>query len=260
MSDTILVALIGAFATVMTALFQIFMSSKQAASGGRSTKNRIKGLVWTVVLLLAAAGGGFAYSEYLVLTQDAPAQALRDRIGHTLLAANAMTPAVTPAASAASPAPSAAQLPTPSVANPGRIDARDGIAASVSLPACKGEPAGSHACSEQTAMNVALCAPIPANARVTEVLLYSRPDSSPLPWRDHLVSIGQDVGGGRFVDAHFERSEGEQLKDVCQKFAHWNGDIGRSVRIVVHFDFQSPAAAPTAQGTAPPPAALKPAG
>lgn len=256
MSDTILVALIGASATVMTALFQIFMSSKQSASNGRSTKNRIKGLAWTVVLLVAAAGGGFAYSEYLVLTQDAPAQALRDRIGHTLLATNAAPRAV---AAPISPVPATAPL----VVNPGPgTDARDGVAASVSLPACTAgtvEAAATPRCTEQAAMQVALCAPIPATARVTEVLLYARPEGSTLPWHEHLVAAGQDVGAGRFVDAHFERPDGDQRKDVCQKFAHWNGESGRSVRIVVRYDHLAPAAAPTAQGASPP-VETKPAG
>ncbi len=255
MSDTILVALIGAFATVMTALFQIFMSSRQSASNGRSTKNRTKGLAWTVVLLVAAAGGGFAYSEYLVLTQDAPAQALRDRIGHTLLAANA---APQPVAAPVSPVPVTAPL----VANPG-ADVRDGATASVSLPACMAATAEVNTasrCSEHAAMQVALCAPVPAAARVTEVLLYSRPEGSTLPWRDHLVAVGQDVGAGRFLDAHFERPDGEQRKDVCQKFAHWNGESGRSVRIVVRYDLLAPAAAPTAQGATPPQVEPEPAG
>jgi len=253
MSDTILVAIIGAFATVMTALFQIFMSSKQTASGGRSSKNRIKGLVWTGVLFVAAAVGGFAYSEYLVLTQDAPAQALRDRIGHTLIAANAMAPAV---AATGTPIPATA----PPAAGPVHTDARDGIAVTVSLPACKGEPVGLQACSEQTAINVVMCAPVPATARVTEVLLYTRPEGSTAPWREHLAAAGQDLGGGRFVAAHFERSDGEQSKDVCQKFAHWGGGPGRSVRIVVRYDPLPPQATPTTQGTSPPPAEPKPAG
>lgn len=252
MSDTILVALIGAFATVMTALFQIFMSSKQTASGGRSSKNRIKGLVWTGVLFVAAAIGGFAYSEYLVLTQDAPAQALRERIGHTLLAANAMPPGAAPTGT---PVPVTAPL----TAAPTRIDGHDGIAA-VSLPACKGEPIGLQACTEQTAMNVALCAPVPAAARVTEVLLYSKPEGSGTPWREHIVIAGQDLVGGRFVGAHFERQDGDQSKDVCQKFAHWGGEPGRNVRIVVRYELPAAQAAPTTQGSSPPPAEPKPAG
>ena len=255
MSDTILVALIGAFATVMTALFQIFMSSKQSASNGRSTKNRIKGLAWTVVLLVAAAGGGFAYSEYLVLTQDAPAQALRDRIGHTLLAANA---APQPVAAPVSPVPVTAPL----VANPG-ADVRDGVTASVSLPACM-------AATPRRIPQAAVpnrrpcrsrCARRSRRPRASPKCCCTRgPKARPLPWRDHLVAVGQDVGAGRFVDAHFERPDGEQRKDVCQKFAHWNGESGRSVRIVVRYDLLAPAAAPTAQGATPPQVEPKPAG
>lgn len=243
MSDTVLVAVIGAFATVLTALFQIFMSSRQSASGARSTRNRIKGLIWTVVLLVAAAAGGFGYSEYLVLTKNANLAAFHDRVGNTLFAANA----------APQPAPPASSVPAmaPLLPGPEAMPTRDDVTATVTLPACKSDPAHATACTEMAAAPVALCVPVPAAARVTEVQLYSRLESSTLPWSDHRVAAGQDVGAGRFVEAHFERPDGDRSKDVCQKFAHWNAETGRSVRIVVQYDLEAPM---NAQGASPTPA------
>lgn len=249
MSDTVLVAVIGAFATVMTALFQIFVSTRQSASGARSTKNRIKGLVWTLVLLVAAAAGGFGYSEYLVLTRNASLTAFHDRVGNTLFAANA-APHPAPAAS-----PVAATAPL--LPGPEAMRTRDDLTATVTLPACKSDPPHATACSETTVAPVALCVPVPAAARVTEVQLYSRLESSTSPWSEHRVTSGQDVGAGRFIETHFERPDGDKSKDVCQKFAHWNAETGRVVRIVVQYDLQ-PAA--NAQSASPAPAVAKPAG
>lgn len=248
MSDTVLVAVIGAFATVMTALFQIFMSSRQSASGAKSTKNRVKGLVWTLVLMVAAAGGGFGYSEYLVLTKNASLTAFHDRIGNTLIAANA----------APQPAPAASPVPAtaPLLPGPEAMRAREDLTATVTLPACKTDAAHATACSETTVAPVALCVPVPATARVTEVQLYSRLENSTLPWNEHRVTAGQDLGAGRFVEAHFERPDGDKSKDVCQKFAHWNAETGRIVRIVVQYDLQPPA---NAQSASPAPAVAKPA-
>lgn len=248
MSDTVLVAVIGAFATVMTALFQIFMSSRQSASGAKSTKNRIKGLVWTLVLMVAAAGGGFGYSEYLVLTKNASLTAFHDRIGNTLIAANA----------APQPAPAASPVPAtaPLLPGPEAMRAREDLTATVTLPACKTDAAHATACSETTVAPVALCVPVPATARVTEVQLYSRLENSTLPWNEHRVTAGQDLGAGRFVEAHFERPDGDKSKDVCQKFAHWNAETGRIVRIVVQYDLQPSS---NAQSASPTPAP-KPAG
>ncbi len=248
MSDTVLVAVIGAFATVMTALFQIFMSSRQSASGAKTTKkNRIKGLVWTLVLVLASAGGGFGYFEYLVLSKNASMAAFHDRIGNTLLAANAAPPP---------PAASAVPATAPLLPGPEAMRAHDDIAATVALPACKGDPARAPACSEQTVAPVALCVPVPAAAHITDVQLYARLESSSLPWSEHRATSGQDVGAGRFVETHFERPDGDKAKEVCQKFAHWNAETGRIVRIVVQYDLQP---ASNAQSASPTPAA-KPAG
>lgn len=247
MSDTVLVAVIGAFATVMTALFQIFMSSRQSAAGAKTTKkNRIKGLAWTVVLVVAAAGGGFGYSEYLVLSKNASMAAFHDRIGNTLLAANAAPPP------AASPVPATAPL----LPGPEATRAHDDIAATVALPACKGDAAHALSCSEQTVAPVALCVPVPASAHITDVQLYARLESSTLPWSEHRTSAGQDVGAGRFIETHFERPDGDKAKEVCQKFAHWNAETGRIVRIVVQYDLQPTS---NAQNASPTPAP-KPAG
>jgi hypothetical protein len=250
MSDTVLVAVIGAFATVMTALFQIFVSSKQAASAVKPMRNRIKSLAWTGVLLVAAAGGGFAWSEYLVLNRNENLAAFHERfaISGAPVAGKAASMSVTPA-----PLPLAAPALTAAEAA-----SRDAVAAVVTLPACRGGEGG---CTQAAAAPVSLCVPLHTPARVVEVLLYARPENSTLPWNEHRMVPGVDVGAGRFVDAHFERTDGAGARDLCQKFAHWNPDTARVVRVVVRYALPGPATdAPRMMDASPAAPVEKPAG
>lgn len=158
MSDTVLVAVIGAFATVMTALFQIFVSSRQAASAVKPMRNRIKSLAWTVVLLVAAAGGGFAWSEYLVLTRDARLAALHERIA----AVTASGPgAAAPVSPVAAPAPAAAPMPRAAEATPRETATQ----AAIPLTAC---PPGEPGCTQAAIAPVSPCAPLPTGAPAAE--------------------------------------------------------------------------------------------
>ncbi len=157
MSDTVLVAVIGAFATVMTALFQIFVSSKQAASAVKPMRNRIKSLAWTVVLLVAAAGGGFAYSEYLVLTRDADLAALHARI----TAVTAPGPGTAaPVSAVAAPISGAAPMPGAAEAAP-----RETTTQAAVPTACA---AGESGCSQAAIAPVSPCSPLPAGAPAAE--------------------------------------------------------------------------------------------
>jgi hypothetical protein len=111
-------------------------------------------------------------------------------------------------------------------------------AAAVSLPPCRGAQVGFATqrgpCTEQEALQVTVCAPVPAAARVTAVELYARPEDSQQPWAESRVAAGKEIAAGRFTGSHTERADGESSKLVCQGFAHWSKS-GRAVRIVVRF-------------------------
>ena len=70
---------------------------------------------------------------------------------------------------------------------------------------------------------------------MTEVQVFTRLEDAQQPWDEARVQAGQDAGAARFVDAHFERAQGKELKEVCQHFAHWNSRKGRSARILVKY-------------------------
>src|SRR5689334_2563875 len=66
LSETIVAALIGAVATVCTALFQIFnvLRSKNATEPRpKRTKNALRSVLSVAVLMLASGAGGFLYAE-----------------------------------------------------------------------------------------------------------------------------------------------------------------------------------------------------
>jgi hypothetical protein len=50
------------------------------------------------------------------------------------------------------------------------------------------------------------------------------------------VLPGQDVGGAKFVDAYYERTQAD-AKEVCQRFVYWNSQKGRMARILVKYAF-----------------------
>jgi hypothetical protein len=115
----------------------------------------------------------------------------------------------------------------------------EGVAAIISVPPCRATKAGlaqaPAACAESEALRTTVCAVVPASATVTEVQVFTRLENVQQPWDEARVQAGQDAGAARFVDAHFERAQGNESKEICQHFAHWNSQKGRSARILVKY-------------------------
>lgn len=235
MSETILAAMIGALATVVTAVFQLMLAwrehRKRTEKTERETRGTLSSLLWMLTLLAAAAVGGFAYAHYRVQATRDETQALRDRLQQEL---HALTVSSARLEKLENAAPGAALEATAR-----KQRGLDGVVAVVTLPACKGAQAGTaterSGCTEQDALQVTVCAPIPADASVSAVELFARADDSQQPWADARVVAGQDLGGGRFATSYSERPDGEGIKQVCQAFSHWSSDKGRSVRILVRY-------------------------
>jgi hypothetical protein len=239
LSDPLLAALIGAAATVLAALVQLRLSwrkeLKERERGQPITKKARRGPVIVVfALMIAAAVGGFAFSEYLVSLRGEDRDALRAELQYKL----------------AEISDSAARL------EQARLDEREdletgvlravearrgeeGAAASVLVGPCRAAggtaPGTGPSCSEQGAVRVAVCARVPAAAAVREVLLYTRFEDVQQPWAESRVQPGQDAGMAKFVEKFFERPDGDAAKQVCQGFVNWNGDKARIARIVVKY-------------------------
>jgi len=239
LSEPVLAALIGAGATVLVALFQLQLSWRrelqERARGQPITKKARRGpVLFVFALVIAAAVGGFALSQYLVLLLEEDRNDLRTEVKTRLSEINA----------------TALRLEQTRLAERRQIESEihqadavrrgeEGVAAVVLVGPCKPENAApaeaKRECREQNAMRIAVCTWVPVAATVKEVLLYTRFADSKQPWVEARVQAGQDAGEARFVDKVFERPDGEAGKQVCQGFVQWSTEKSRLARILVKY-------------------------
>jgi hypothetical protein len=238
LSETILAAMIGALATVTTALFQIFSSIKQNRSSRVDTKPKkgsaLRSVLAVLALMVASGAGGFLYSEFIKQRAAEDMRAMRDELKEmrTLIAAEREA-ARTEAAVPAKPA----SMPNDAVTLPAAMESvADTVESVVYVPACRAAGATTP-CGEQEAQRIALCGTIPAYARVDGIQLFAQPDAMQHPWDKHQVMVEQDLGGARFTGNSFEYAQGEDLKAVCVNFMQWSSEHPHIARIVVEFGF-----------------------
>ncbi|MDY6948454.1 MAG: hypothetical protein SXG53_22365 [Pseudomonadota bacterium] len=254
LSETIMAAMIGALATVTTALFQIFSSIKQTRSrvDVRPKKgSAMRSVLAVLALMVASAAGGFLYSEFIKQRAAEDMRAMRDELKdlRTLIA----TEKEAARSEAAATAESAVQPHAPmamAAAMEGDVDAVESV---VYVPACRADVATA-ACAENDAQRIALCGTIPSYARIDRIQLFAQPDAMQHPWEQHEVSVEQDLGGARFTGNSFEYAQGGDHKAVCVNFMQWSSEHPHIARIVVQFGFgnASPLHEQVAPMTSPP--------
>jgi hypothetical protein len=236
LSEPLVASMIGALATVAAALLQLRISwrkeMKERERGQPITKKTRRGPVIVVfALLVAAAVGGFALSQYFVSLREGDRDALRADLQSKLSEINA----------------TATRLEHARMNERGQIETEvqradasrlgeEGAAATVVVGPCKpeGVPGAREECTEQSALRIAVCARVPASATVREVQLYIAVENSKQPWQDSRVQPGQEAGQARFADKFSERPDGD-AKQICQRFANWSGEKSRIARILVKY-------------------------
>jgi len=237
LSDPVTAALIGAAATFVTAVIQLTANARRQAAeraAGKPVSRKSGSWLTTFVLVLAAVVGGYGLSEYQTFSQREDDRVLREEMQMRLRDISA----------------AAVRLERAGLEKNGQseADARlaaerrrgaEGVAAIISVPPCRAAKArlaqAPAACAENEALRTTLCAVVPASATVTAVQVFTRLEDAQQPWDEARVQAGQDAGAARFVDAYFERAQGNESKEVCQHFAHWNSQKGRSARILVKY-------------------------
>jgi len=235
--DSVLAAMIGAGATLFTALLNLRLSwkkeLKERERGQPITKKTRRGPVLAIFLLmLACAIGGFAFSQYLMAQGESEARNLQAELRTTISEISAAAKRLEQASADKRGKPDAA---------PQRSEAQrpgeEGVAAVVGIAPCKPKQSKKSAvpCTEQDAAQVSVCAQVPLAAQVKDVALYTRYQDSQQPWTASAVSPGQDAGQARFQDKYFEQPDGAASKQVCSHFANWNGEKARLARIVVKY-------------------------
>lgn len=238
LSETIMAAMIGALATVTTALFQIFSSFKQQRSSKVDARPKkgstVRSMLAVLALMVASAAGGFLYSEFMKQRAAEDMRAMRDELKEM----RSLIAAEREAARAEVAAPAKpASMPNEAVTLPAAMESvADSVESVVYVPACRAAGVTA-ACSEQEAQRIALCGTIPAYARVDRIQLFAQPDAMQHPWNKHQATFEQDVGGARFTGNSFEYAQGEDMKAVCVNFMQWSSEHPHIARIVVEFGF-----------------------
>lgn len=253
LSETIMAAMIGALATVGTALFQLFNTFKQQRNSKIDVRPKkrstLRSILAVLALMVASAAGGFLYSEFMKQRTTEDMRAMRDELKEM----RSMIAAEREAARAeTSTSAQPAAMDHSAVTLPASMESvADSVESVVYVPACRAAGA-TNPCGEQEAQRIALCGTIPAYARVDRIQLFAQPDAMQYPWDKHQVTFEQDLGGARFTGNSFEYAQGADLKAVCVNFMQWSSEHPHIARIVVEFGFGNvPTPAEPAPMTAP---------
>jgi Flp pilus assembly protein TadG len=246
LDDKVTAAAVAAAGTVIGTLIQLHVTWRRERSerkrGVPATKKSRRGPVLAVCLLLiGAAVGGFAFSQYLVKQSDLETAALRVQLR-------------TQVAQISATAERLERVALSDHGSSGRTtDDRRGaedVAATTTVGPCRARTAvatdARPACEEQEAQPVTLCASLPVLAVVTAMDRYARPEDSSQPWTESRVDPGKEVGRARFADKAFERAESDQTKQVCTGFSSWDSEHGYSARFVVKYVIAPAAIVPAA--------------
>ncbi len=236
LSEPLMASMVGALATVAAALVQLRISwrkeMKERERGQPITKKTRRGPVIVVfALLVAAAVGGFALSQYFVSLREGDRDALRADLQAKLSEINATAMRLEQARMN-----EREQIETGTRRAEAQRLGEEGASASVVVGPCPQVVPGARLeCTEQSAVRVAVCARVPASATVREVQLYVRAVDSKQPWEESRVQAGQDAGQARFADKFTERPDGDAAKQICEGFANWSGEKSRIARILVKY-------------------------
>jgi hypothetical protein len=235
LSEPLVASMIGALATVAAALVQLRISwrkeMKERERGQPITKKTRRGpVIFVFALVVAAAVGGFALSQYFMSLREGDRDALRADLQSKLSEINATAMRLEQARMN-----ERRQIETETQHADASRQGEEGAAASVVVGPCKpeGVPGAREACTERSALRISVCARVPAAASVKEVRLYLRSEDPKQPWTD--VQPGQDAGDARFAEKFSERPDDTSSKQVCQGFANWSSERTRLARIVVKY-------------------------
>ena len=91
LSEPVMAAMIGALATVCTAIFQLMATWRKAGQEKSKARGGLGSLLWMLTLMTAAAVGGFAYAEYRAQGSRGDAALLREELQRELTALSAST-------------------------------------------------------------------------------------------------------------------------------------------------------------------------
>lgn len=220
MSETIVAAIIGALATVVTAVFQLIRN--RAPSESRPKKNRMRSALATAALAIACIVGGYAWSSLRAVSA-------KEELRATMKAefAEQFAALVERKQQAAADVASV-------TASRGDTTAE----ALVHLPPCRidshPDEVGPVSCSDRSAQVVALCATLPSAALTSSLRLMSRVPGSELPWQERDAGA-PTLGSLRIGEAVEDFPVSAHERSVCLAVANWSVEDTLAVRLIVDY-------------------------
>jgi hypothetical protein len=250
LSETIIAAIIGALATMGTAIFQLVRNRAPSDGRPKPKKNRVRSVLATVALMIGCIVGGYAWSSLRAVSAKDDLRATMEAEftkQFAALAARQNPEAANPTTNPSTDASGAA------------ITARNGETGSAEslaqLPPCRittqPDEVGPVTCTERVAQPIALCAAIPSAAQTTNVRVQARVPKSESPWLERDAGA-LTLGSLRIAAAPTEYPVSADQRSVCLDVANWSVDDTLAVRVIVEYAFggapasELTAAAPTA--------------
>jgi len=244
LSETILAAIIGALATMATAIVQIMKN--RAPADSRPKKNRVRSTFAIVALMIGCIVGGYAWSALRAVSAREELEAVIDTKYKeqlaSLVASLTQQKAVetTPANGATSVA-----------AHPGQVGAAESLAQL--LPCRSGaqpEEVGPVTCTDRMAQRISLCAAIPAAAQTKDVRVQARVPKTETAWAEGKLGDAT-LGNLHLGSAASESPLSADQRSVCLEMANYSLDEALVVRVIVEYEFPAPAPAAELTAAAP---------
>jgi hypothetical protein len=247
-SETIIASIIGALATMLTAIFQLVRN--RAPSDTRPKKKRLRSVIATIALMIGCVVGGYAWSALRAVSAKDELRATMETELTKQFAEFAAHQRQQVADAAKSGATDSGGAAIP--ASNGETGSAESLA---QLPPCRivaqPDEVGPVTCSERVAQTIALCAAIPSAARVDNVRVQARVPKSESPWLER--EAGAATLGSLHVSSETTESPvSADQRSVCLDVSNWSVDETLAVRVIVDYAF---GAAPTSELTAAAPTA-----
>jgi len=230
LSETIIAAIIGAIATMGTAIFQLVRNSSPTDGRPKPKKSRMRSLVATSALMIGCLVGGYAWSALRAVSAKEELQAtMQAEFSRQFAEFAERQKQIASATSAA--------------AMPARNADSGAVESLAQLPACRisaqSQDAGPVTCNEAGAQSIALCAAIPARAEATNVRVLSRVPKSEAAWEERAA--GAPTLGSLHLGATTTQSPiTPDLHSVCLEVANYSVEEALTVRLVVEYAVPKP--------------------
>ena len=246
-SETIVAAIIGALATMLTAIVQLVRNRAPSDGRPKPKKNRMRSVLATIALMIGCIVGGYAWSSLRAVSA-------KEELAATMEAE--FTKQFAALAARQNPEATGSMNPDPT-AIPARNGENGASQSLAHLPPCRihtqPDEVGPVTCTDAVAQPIALCASIPSAAHTTNVRVQARVPKSESPW------LERDAGALTLGSLHVAAAAAEypvspDQKSVCTDVANFSVEDTLAVRVIVEYAFGGAAGELTA--AAPSPATL----